>query len=141
MPADDKIDLNSITIVQLKEIKGLGKSRAEEIARYRGKDGPFKSVDDLDRVPHVGNMPPDELRRLKSRFIVRLADGEAPPTAPEAEKVDVSLRESPDPASTAADLRAGRIDVMWGGPLRVVLTRAADPTSDIVCFCDVVARL
>lgn len=58
----------------------------------------------------------------------------------EAEKVDVRLRNSPDPASTAADLRAGRIDVMWGGPLRVVLTHAADPTSDIVCFCDVVAR-
>jgi competence protein ComEA len=99
MPADDKIDLNSVTIVQLKEIKGLGKSRAEEIARYRGKDGPFKSVDDLDRVPHVGDMPPDELRRLKSRFIVRLGDGEAPPTAPDAEKVDVNR-------ANAAELRA-----------------------------------
>jgi NitT/TauT family transport system substrate-binding protein len=58
----------------------------------------------------------------------------------EAEKVEVRLRESPDPARTAADLRAGRIDVMWGGPLRVLLTHAADPASDIVCFCDVVAR-
>ena len=29
------------------------------------------------------------------------------------EKVDVRLRDSPDPARTAADLRAGRIDVMW----------------------------
>jgi NitT/TauT family transport system substrate-binding protein len=58
----------------------------------------------------------------------------------EAENVDVRLRDSPDPASTAADLRAGRIDVMWGGPLRVVLTHAADPNSDVVCFCDVVAR-
>jgi NitT/TauT family transport system substrate-binding protein len=50
------------------------------------------------------------------------------------------LRDSPDPARTAADLRAGRIDVMWGGPLRVLLTHAADPASDLVCFCDVVAR-
>ena len=58
----------------------------------------------------------------------------------EAEKVEVRLRNSPDPARTAADLRAGRIDVMWGGPLRVVLTHAADPASDLVCFCDVVAR-
>jgi NitT/TauT family transport system substrate-binding protein len=58
----------------------------------------------------------------------------------EAEKVGVRLRDSPDPAATAADLRAGRIDVMWGGPLRVVLTHAADPASDVVCFCDVVAR-
>jgi len=58
----------------------------------------------------------------------------------EAEKVEVKLRESPDPALTAADLRAGRVDVMWGGPLRVILTHCADPASDIVCFCDVVAR-
>lgn len=57
-----------------------------------------------------------------------------------AEGVEVTLRASPDPASTAADLRAGRIDVMWGGPLRVLLTHQADPASDIVCFCDVVAR-
>lgn len=58
----------------------------------------------------------------------------------EAEKVAVELRDSPDPARTAADLRAGKIDVMWGGPLRVLLTHAADPAADVVCFCDVVAR-
>jgi NitT/TauT family transport system substrate-binding protein len=54
--------------------------------------------------------------------------------------VDVTLRASPDPARTALDLREGRIDVMWGGPLRVLLTHQADPASDVVCFCDVVAR-
>jgi NitT/TauT family transport system substrate-binding protein len=58
----------------------------------------------------------------------------------DAEQVEVQLRNSPDPARTAADLRSGRIDVMWGGPLRVLLTHAADPASDLVCFCDVVAR-
>lgn len=58
----------------------------------------------------------------------------------EQEKVEVRLRESPDPTQTAADLRAGRIDVMWGGPLRVLLTHATDPAADVVCFCDVVAR-
>lgn len=90
MPADEKIDLNTVTIVQLKEIKGLGKSRAEEIARYRSKSGPFTSVDDLDRVPKVGDMPADELARLKARCVVRLDGEEAPPTAPEIEKVDVN---------------------------------------------------
>lgn len=57
-----------------------------------------------------------------------------------AEGVEVTLRPSAHPSQTAADLRAGRIDVMWGGPLRVLLTHAADPASDLVCFCDVVAR-
>ncbi len=57
-----------------------------------------------------------------------------------AEGVDVDLRSSPDPVATAKALLAGEIDVMWGGPLRVMLTHAADPGSDVVCFCDGVAR-
>src|SRR5277367_5471896 len=57
-----------------------------------------------------------------------------------AEGVDVILRASPDPASSAAALLAGEADVMWGGPLRVLLTHAGDPASDVVCFCDVVQR-
>lgn len=57
-----------------------------------------------------------------------------------AEGVDVTLVSSPDPARTAAALRAGDVDVMWGGPLRVMLTHAQDPAADTVCFCDVIAR-
>lgn len=57
-----------------------------------------------------------------------------------AEGVEIDFRRSSDPAATAAALRSGAVDVMWGGPLRVMLTHQADPTSDIVCFCDVVAR-
>jgi NitT/TauT family transport system substrate-binding protein len=57
-----------------------------------------------------------------------------------AEGVDVTLRASPDPASSAAALHAGTAAVMWGGPLRVLLTHAGDPASDVVCFCDVVQR-
>ena len=56
------------------------------------------------------------------------------------EGVDVTFRLSSDPAQTAASLRSGEVDVMWGGPLRVLLTHDADPSSDVVCFCDVVAR-
>jgi NitT/TauT family transport system substrate-binding protein len=58
----------------------------------------------------------------------------------QSEGVDVSLQSSSDPARTAAALRAGEIDVMWGGPLRVLLTHAQDAASDTVCFCDVIAR-
>ncbi len=58
----------------------------------------------------------------------------------QAAGVDVRLETSPDPAATSRALRAGSIDVMWGGPLRVLLTHEADPAADVVCFCDVVAR-
>jgi len=54
--------------------------------------------------------------------------------------VEVDLRPSSDPNRTAAALRSGDVEVMWGGPLRVLLTHDADQNSDIVCFCDVVAR-
>ncbi len=58
----------------------------------------------------------------------------------DAEGVAVQLVHSPDPASTAMALRRGEIDVMWGGPLRVLLTHAQDPAANSVCFCDVIAR-
>jgi NitT/TauT family transport system substrate-binding protein len=54
--------------------------------------------------------------------------------------VEVAFRLSSDPNKTAAALRSGEVEVMWGGPLRVLLTHAADPASEVVCFCDVVAR-
>jgi len=57
-----------------------------------------------------------------------------------AEGVEVAHRDTANPGAATADLIAGRIDAMWGGPLRVLLTHDADPASDIVCFCDVVAR-
>ncbi len=56
------------------------------------------------------------------------------------EGVDVSLVPSASPAEAAKALLAGEVEVMWGGPLRVMMRRDADPASDLVCFCDVVAR-
>ncbi len=62
----------------------------------------------------------------------------------EAAGVEVRLESSSDPAATSRALRAGKIDVMWGGPLRVLIThdtdRTGDPGAGLVCFCDVVAR-
>jgi NitT/TauT family transport system substrate-binding protein len=58
----------------------------------------------------------------------------------QAEGVAVELVASADPAGTTAELLAGKVDAMWGGPLRVMTTRAADPSVDQVCFCDVIVR-
>lgn len=57
-----------------------------------------------------------------------------------AEGVEVTLRTSPSPAATVVALRDGAADLMWGGPLRVILSHAEDPMSDLVCFADVVRR-
>ena len=72
--AAGKLDLNSASAIHLRAIKGLGPSRAEEIVRYRSKRGAFTSVDQLNQVPHVGDMPPEELERVKRQVTVSTAD-------------------------------------------------------------------
>ena len=54
--------------------------------------------------------------------------------------VEVVLKPSPSPPAAAKALRAGEVDVMWGGPLRVMMVHDQEPSADLVCFCDVVAR-
>ena len=54
--------------------------------------------------------------------------------------VEVTLRPSPDPSAAARALRTGEADVMWGGPLRVMIVHDSEPDADLVCFADVVAR-
>lgn len=66
----EKLNLNAVSAVGLRGIKGLGASRAEEIVRYRDKHGPFTSIDDLSHVPHVGDMPQEEFARLKQQFTI-----------------------------------------------------------------------
>jgi competence protein ComEA len=82
----EKLDLNTASTVHLRAIKGLGASRAEEIVRYRSKHGPFTSIDDLKRVPRVGDMPPQEFDKLKQQFTVA-TDGEG---AQKSHKVNVN---------------------------------------------------
>ncbi len=89
-PEPGKVDLNAATADQLHEIRGIGKSRALEIVRYRDKHGPFMSLDALARVPHMGDMPWGELDQVKQHLVVRIAGEDVPPTAPEAPKVDVN---------------------------------------------------
>lgn len=57
-----------------------------------------------------------------------------------AEGVTVELLNSPAPAAAAAGLLDGSIDIAWGGPMRVMKARDADPKSPLVCFCEVAGR-
>ena len=41
--------------------------------------------------------------------------------------LDVNIRLSPDPVETAEGLLAGRADISWGGPMRVMLHHDRDP--------------
>lgn len=48
------VDLNSANQAQLETVKGIGPVKAKAIIEYRTKNGPFKSVDDLQKVTGFG---------------------------------------------------------------------------------------
>ena len=48
------VNINTATKEELTSLKGIGEKRAQDIIDYRTKNGPFKSVDDLEKVPGIG---------------------------------------------------------------------------------------
>ena len=54
--------------------------RTDSISDGRDRHGPFKSLEDLQRVPHMGDMPWGELDEVKTHLTLRI-DGEAPVSA------------------------------------------------------------
>jgi competence protein ComEA len=59
------VNINTATKEELTAIKGVGEKRAQDIIDYRTKNGPFKSVDDLEKVPSVG---PGLMKRIRSQI-------------------------------------------------------------------------
>lgn len=57
-----QINLNTATQAELDTLKGVGPVKAKAIVDYRTKNGPFKSVDDLEKVPGFGKKTVDSLR-------------------------------------------------------------------------------
>jgi competence protein ComEA len=56
------VDINSATVEQLDGLKGVGPAKAKAIVEYRAKNGPFKSVDDLEKVKGFGKKTVDGFR-------------------------------------------------------------------------------
>ncbi|MBM3530365.1 MAG: ABC transporter substrate-binding protein [Alphaproteobacteria bacterium] len=56
------------------------------------------------------------------------------------EGVEVELMSSDAPGDAVPKLLDGTIDLTWGGPMRVLKAHDADPRSQLVNFCEVVAR-
>ena len=91
LAADEKIDPNRADAVELDRLPGIGPSLAEAIVRTRG-EAPFRSIEDLERVPGIGA---STLARLTPH--IRL-----PPTA---------TRASP---GSGAQQHGGRVDLSTG---------------------------
>jgi competence protein ComEA len=59
------VNINTATKEELTSLKGIGDKRAQDIIDYRTKNGPFKSVDDLEKVPGIG---PGTMKQIRSEL-------------------------------------------------------------------------
>ena len=62
-----QVNINTAGKEELDGLKGIGPSKAQAIVDYRRKNGPFKSVDDLQNVPGIG---PATLKDLRAEITV-----------------------------------------------------------------------
>lgn len=58
----DLVDINTADEEALEQLPGIGPALAERIVQDRAANGPFASVDDLTRVPGIGEKTLESLR-------------------------------------------------------------------------------
>lgn len=85
------VNVNTATQEQLESLNGIGPSKAKAIIDYRQKNGGFKTLEDLDKVPGIGE---GVLGKIKSDVTLTGASSvkaEAKPAAlPAAKKAEVA---------------------------------------------------
>ena len=57
------VNVNTATETELQSLNGIGPTKAKAIIDYRAKNGPFKSLEELDKVPGIG---PGTLAKIRS---------------------------------------------------------------------------
>jgi len=58
----EKININTATIEQLSEIRGIGPAIAQRIVEYRQENGRFSSVDEIVNVRGIGPKTLESIR-------------------------------------------------------------------------------
>jgi competence protein ComEA len=76
-----QVNINTANKDQLDTLKGIGPTKAQAIIDYRTKNGPFKTVDDLQKVPGIG---PATMKQIRGDITVTGAS--APAKAAKTEK-------------------------------------------------------
>jgi len=62
-----RVNINTATAAELEQLPGIGPAKAQAIVRDREQKGPFKRVEDLDRVSGIG---PKTVESLRERVTV-----------------------------------------------------------------------
>jgi competence protein ComEA len=66
------VNLNSATAAQIASLPGIGPKTADLIVQYRGKNGPFKKIEEVMNVRGVGEK---SFLKIKDRLTVAAATG------------------------------------------------------------------
>src|SRR5687768_6495717 len=100
------VNINTATKEELTSLQGIGERRAQDIIDYRTKNGPFKTVDDLEKVPGIG---PGIMKQIRSQVTVsgkttidKPATGETKSKAADSAKTTKSDTKKADPAKGEA---------------------------------------
>ena len=59
---EKKVNINKASLEELKQVKGLGGKRAQDIIYHRESNGKFKSVDELKKVSGIGAKTIEKLK-------------------------------------------------------------------------------
>lgn len=65
---DDKININTATAEELDQLPGIGPSKAKKIVDYRQQNGPFKAIEDIEKVSGIG---PQTFENIKDFITVK----------------------------------------------------------------------
>lgn len=57
------VDINTASQAELESLNGIGPAKAQAIIEYRKKSGGFKTIDELDQVPGIGQSTLDNLKK------------------------------------------------------------------------------
>jgi len=61
---ENPININTASLEQLDLLPGIGTTRAGDIIKYRNNNGPFTSIEAIQKVPGIGQTTFDEIKDL-----------------------------------------------------------------------------
>ncbi|MGH0124532.1 UNVERIFIED_CONTAM: hypothetical protein FKN15_074130 [Acipenser sinensis] len=110
-----RININTATPAQLMSIRGITEKIAKNIVDYRQQHGPFKSIEDLVKVPYINSSFLDKIR-----FQI-FAERSRPSSTNTNGGVTFTCKSHPSP--TSLSLQSEDLDFPPGGPTQIISVR------------------
>lgn len=124
-----QININTASPAELDALKGIGPVKAQAIVDYRTRNGPFRSVDDLQNVPGIG---PETLKDVRGQVSVGGLSRSL--SAPPAKKPEPANLPSAAPARPAAESpRApAPVPAKPAAPAKPATAQQSSPASPVI---------